>query len=173
MVIAARGPELLLRLLSEVKDPELPAINVVELGIVRNVEVEGDRVTVEITPTYSGCPAMQVIESDIVSTLHNHGFPNVDVKTVYSPAWSSDWISEEAREKLRQSGIAPPHLRGPRSGTESIHELVSLTRAREQIECPFCRSSNTVERSVFGSTACKAIYVCNNCRQPFDYFKQF
>lgn len=171
MVIAARDSDAVLRMLAEVKDPELPALDVVELGIVRAVEVDGDSVRVDITPTYSGCPAMQVIESDIASTLQSHGFQNVEVRTIYSPAWSSDWITSEAREKLRQSGIAPPHLRGPSS--DSIQELVSLTRAPAVIECPFCGSNNTVERSAFGSTACKAIYVCNNCKQPFDYFKQF
>lgn len=159
-------------MLAEVKDPELPTLDVVELGIVRNVEVSGDSVKVEITPTYSGCPAMQVIESDIATTLRSHGFADVSVTTVYSPAWSSDWITDEAREKLRESGIAPPHLRG-QGAPDSIQELVSLTRAPVTVECPFCASLNTVERSVFGSTACKAIYVCNNCKQPFDYFKQF
>ncbi len=174
MVIASRDSDAVLRMLAEVKDPELPTLDVVELGIVRNVEVDGDSVRVDITPTYSGCPAMQVIESDIETTLHAHGFRDVSVRTIYSPAWSSDWITEEAREKLRESGIAPPHLRGPGSEVQdSIQELVSLTRAPILIECPFCASSNTVERSVFGSTACKAIYVCNNCKQPFDYFKQF
>lgn len=160
-------------MLAEVKDPELPTLDVVELGIVRRVEVDGNDVHVDITPTYSGCPAMQIIESDIVSALKSHGFQRVAVRTVYSPAWSSDWVTEEAREKLRISGIAPPHLRGPHSHSESIQELVNLTRAPAIIECPFCASSNTVERSVFGSTACKAIYVCNACKQPFDYFKQF
>jgi ring-1,2-phenylacetyl-CoA epoxidase subunit PaaD len=172
MVIAARDSEAVLRMLAAVKDPELPTLDVVELGIVRDVEVEGDSVRVHITPTYSGCPAMQVIESDIISTLKSHGFQSVQINTIYSPAWSSDWITEQGREKLRQSGIAPPHLRGP-SSADSVQELVSLTRAPAVIECPFCGSSNTVERSVFGSTACKAIYVCNNCKQPFDYFKQF
>ncbi len=173
-MIAPRDSDDVLRMLAEVKDPELPTLDVVELGIVRNVEVDGDSVRVDITPTYSGCPAMQTIESDIVSVLESHGFRDVTTRTVYSPAWSSDWITEAAREKLRESGIAPPHLRGPGSlEGQSLHELVSLTRAPIQIECPFCASSNTVERSVFGSTACKAIYVCNNCKQPFDYFKQF
>lgn len=173
MVVTSRDADAVLSMLAEVKDPELPTLDVVELGIVRHVEVDGDHVRVDITPTYSGCPAMQVIESDIVSVLKSHGFQSVDVCTIYAPAWSSDWITEEAREKLRQSGIAPPHLRGPHSRSETIHDLVNLTRAPAIIECPFCASSNTVERSVFGSTACKAIYVCNFCKQPFDYFKQF
>lgn len=173
MVVASRDADAVLRMLADVKDPELPTLDVVELGIVRAVEVEGESVRVHITPTYSGCPAMQIIESDIRAALHAHGFHTVEIRTVYSPAWSSDWMTDEARDKLRQSGIAPPHLRGPDSSPESIPELVTLTRAPVIIECPFCRSTNTVERSVFGSTACKAIYVCNSCRQPFDYFKQF
>ena len=173
MVIAAIDSGDVLRILADVKDPELPTLDVVELGIVRNVEVDGDAVRVDITPTYSGCPAMQVIEADIASVLRERGFRKVEIRTIYSPAWSSDWITDEARQKLRQSGIAPPHLRGPSSDAESIQDLVSLTRAPAVIECPFCASDNTVERSVFGSTACKAIYVCNNCKQPFDYFKQF
>lgn len=172
MVVAARNADAVLRMLAEVKDPELPTLDVVELGIVRAVHVENNAVRVDITPTYSGCPAMQVIESDIMSTLSAHGFQSVEINTIYSPAWSSDWITGDARAKLRESGIAPPHLRDPSSG-ESVKELVSLTRAAVVIECPFCASSNTVERSAFGSTACKAIYVCNNCKQPFDYFKQF
>lgn len=174
MVVASRNADAVLRMLADVKDPELPTLDIVELGIVRSVEFDGDKVRVDVTPTYSGCPAMQVIESDIVSALKARGFQEVEVRTVYSPAWSSDWITEEAREKLRESGIAPPHLLGPGSlGEESIQDLVSLTRAPAAIECPLCASSNTVERSAFGSTACKAIYVCNNCKQPFDYFKQF
>ena len=172
MVIASHDADAVLRMLAEVKDPELPTLDVVELGIVRNVQVDGESVHVDITPTYSGCPAMQVIESDIDRTLRENGFVTVEIRTIYSPAWSSDWITDGAREKLRESGIAPPHLRGPQSD-ESIQELVSLTRAPAVIECPFCASKNTVERSAFGSTACKAIYVCNSCKQPFDYFKQF
>lgn len=172
MVIALRDSEAVLRILAEVKDPELPALDVVELGIVRAVHVNGNSVRVDITPTYSGCPAMQVIESDIISTLNAQGFQSVEVNTIYSPAWSSDWITDEARQKLRESGIAPPHSRSHSSGS-SAPDLVSLTRAPITIECPFCASDNTVERSIFGSTACKAIYVCNSCKQPFDYFKQF
>jgi ring-1,2-phenylacetyl-CoA epoxidase subunit PaaD len=175
MVILASGQrDEAMRALRSVKDPELPAVDVVELGIVREVEVSGESVRVDITPTYSGCPAMQIIEADIVSALDAAGFRDVEVRTIYSPAWSSDWITEEAREKLRASGIAPPHLRGPSAvGRASLQELVTLTRAPAVIECPFCASDNTVERSQFGSTACKAIHFCNNCKQPFDYFKEF
>ena len=160
-----------LNLLREVKDPEIPMIDVVELGIVRNVAVEGDSVRVEITPTYSGCPAMQVIERDIIDVLTSHGYENVRVNTVYSPAWTTDWLSEETRQKFRDYGIAPPT--GGSRVEGGIAELVSLRRAKQTIECPFCRSSNTVERSEFGSTACKSIHFCNSCHQPFDHFKAF
>lgn len=156
--------------LREVKDPEIPMIDVVELGIVRDVSVDGDSVRVDVTPTYSGCPAMQVIEREIVSVLQSHGYSDVVVNTIYSPAWTTDWLSEETRQKFRDYGIAPP-TGGHAAG--GIAELVSLRRAKQTIECPFCRSSNTVERSEFGSTACKSIYFCNSCHQPFDHFKAF
>jgi len=161
----------ILTLLKEVKDPEIPMIDVVELGIVREVAVDDDAIRVDVTPTYSGCPAMQVIERDIVSTLRSRGFENVIVNTVYSPAWTTDWLSEETRQKFRDYGIAPPT--GASSFSGGIAELVSLRRARPTIECPFCRSVNTIEKSEFGSTACKSIHFCNSCHQPFDHFKAF
>lgn len=160
----------ILAILSEVKDPEIPVIDVVELGIVRDVVIDDNELRVDITPTYSGCPAMQVIESEIVSTLQSHGFHNTRVNTVYSPAWTTDWITPEAREKLRAYGIAPPTGRSDLGG---IAELVSLRRARPTTECPFCGSANTVIKSEFGSTACKSIHYCNSCHQPFDHFKAF
>ncbi|HEX6574273.1 MAG TPA: 1,2-phenylacetyl-CoA epoxidase subunit PaaD [Gemmatimonadaceae bacterium] len=158
-------------ILREVKDPEIPMIDVVELGIVRDVSVDGDTVRVDITPTYSGCPAMQVIERDIVSVLRAKGYDNVQVNTIFSPAWTTDWLSEETRQKFRDYGIAPPT--GASRAEGGIAELVSLRRARPTIECPFCRSANTVEKSEFGSTACKSIHFCNSCHQPFDHFKAF
>lgn len=165
---ATRGS--VLEILAEVKDPELPMIDVVELGIVRDVTFSGDCVTVDITPTYSGCPAMQVIEREIVATLASHGFEGASIRTVYSPAWTTDWMTDAARERLREHGIAPP---GPVENSGGIAELVSLRRAKQTIECPFCRSANTVEKSEFGSTACKSIHFCNSCHQPFDRFKAF
>jgi ring-1,2-phenylacetyl-CoA epoxidase subunit PaaD len=156
--------------LREVKDPELPMIDIVELGIVRDVVISGDAVRVDVTPTYSGCPAMRVIEQDIVTTLGAHGFDSVEVNTVYSPAWTTDWISEETKQKFRDYGIAPPRVTHDTGG---IAELVSLRRARSTIDCPFCGSANTVEKSEFGSTACKSIHFCNSCHQPFDHFKAF
>ena len=158
-----------LGLLSSIKDPELPVVDIVELGIVRDISVEGDSVQVDVTPTYSGCPAMQVIEQDIVQALEAYGFREVKVRYVFSPPWTSDWLSEQTKAKLRESGIAPP-MSEESSGAE---ELVTLRRTRKTIACPFCGSLNSEERSEFGSTACKAIHYCNSCHQPFDYFKSF
>jgi len=149
--------------LGTVPDPEVPVISVVELGIVRDVQVDGDAVTVVVTPTYSGCPAMREIEHDIVAALEAAGFARVDVRTTYAPAWTTDWITAEAREKLRAYGIAPP---GPAEGPT----LVPLRR-RRVVACPYCGSEHTTLRSEFGSTACKAIHFCDACRQPFEEFK--
>lgn len=142
--------------LETVMDPEVPALSVVDLGIVRDVNVdEAGTVTVSVTPTYSGCPAMHVIEEDIVTALHNAGWPNVNVRTVYSPAWTTDWIGPEARQKLEAYGIAAP-------------ALVPLQR---RVACPFCHSRETIMRSEFGPTACKSLMYCNACQQPFELFK--
>ncbi len=155
----------LLAALRDVKDPELPMLDVVELGIVRDVQTAGDHVRVDITPTYSGCPAIKAIEDDIVATLTARGIPHVTVRTVYSPAWTTDWLSPETKEKLRNAGIAPP-------GRVEPEPLVMLQRAVHAMTvCPFCGSSDTEERSEFGSTACKAIHYCKSCCQPFDRFK--
>jgi len=153
-------------ILETVKDPEVPVVSVVELGIVRNVAVEGTRVTITITPTYSGCPAMREIEQDIRTALGAEGVTDVLLETVHAPAWTTDWIGAEAREKLRRYGIAPP-------GTVEQGGLVTLTRARAAVACPHCGSNDTALKSEFGSTACKAIHVCNACREPFDEFKAF
>ena len=161
---AARRDEAL-ALLERVMDPEVPVLSVVELGIVRDVEVAGDVVTVVVTPTYSGCPAMRVIEEEIVAALAAGGFRGARVRTVYAPAWTSDWIAEPAREKLRAYGIAPP-TRGARDD-----ELVPLERRAPSVACPYCGSTRTEMRSQFGSTACKATLYCRDCRQPFEQFK--
>ncbi len=166
----AEWREAILEILAEVKDPELPFIDIVELGIVRDVVIEDDVVRVDITPTYSGCPAMQVIEREVYEVLAANGFENARVRTVYSPAWTTDWMSEATKQKFREYGIAPPSGAAEHGG---IAELVSLRRAKVTVECPFCRSSNTTERSEFGSTACKSIQFCNSCHQPFDSFKAF
>ncbi len=154
-----------LAVIGTVPDPEVPVISVVELGIVRDVRVEADgAVAVTITPTYSGCPAMFEIEKDIRSALEAAGATSVSVQTVLSPAWTTDWIGPEAREKLRKYGIAPP-------GKAEQGGLITLTRARQPVTCPWCGSRDTELKSEFGSTACKAIHVCRACRQPFDEFK--
>jgi ring-1,2-phenylacetyl-CoA epoxidase subunit PaaD len=157
--------EQVLAWLEDVKDPEVPVLSVVELGVVRDVLLDDDGVTVEITPTYSGCPALHVMEEDILAALASHGVREARVRTVFREAWTTAWMSDEAREKLRAYGIAPPlgHL------TEDA-TLVPLRRARV-IACPFCGSHQTVVKSEFGSTACKSIHACLDCRQPFDHFK--
>ncbi|PHX65145.1 MAG: phenylacetate-CoA oxygenase subunit PaaJ [Gemmatimonadetes bacterium] len=158
------SPDEVYGVLNSVMDPEVPVISVVELGIVRDVAIQNDVVTITITPTYSGCPAMREIEADIRTALIAHGVHDVSVKLVLSPAWTTDWIGPEAREKLRAYGIAPPGRAEPQG-------LITLTRSRVAVPCPFCRSNDTRLQSEFGSTACKAIHVCNSCRQPFDEFK--
>jgi ring-1,2-phenylacetyl-CoA epoxidase subunit PaaD len=158
------SPDEVYGVLNTVMDPEVPVISVVELGIVRDVAIQNDAVTITITPTYSGCPAMREIEADIRTALLERGVHDVNVKLVLSPAWTTDWIGPEAREKLRAYGIAPPGRAEPQG-------LITLTRARMAVPCPFCGSNDTRLQSEFGSTACKAIHVCNSCRQPFDEFK--
>lgn len=163
---APATPAEIIAILHEVKDPEVPVIDVVELGIVRGATVEGQRVTVDVTPTYSGCPAMRVIETEIAEALRRHGWSEVTVRTVFNPPWTTDWMSDEAREKLRRYGIAPP---GP-AGTGSA-ELVPLGGPTRPVPCPYCGSRQTRLESEFGSTACKSIYTCQSCRQPFEHFK--
>jgi ring-1,2-phenylacetyl-CoA epoxidase subunit PaaD len=153
--------------LEGVKDPEVPVLSVIELGVVRDVEMHDDRaVTVVVTPTYSGCPAMHVIEQDIVAALRAHGVRDARVRTTYAPAWTTDWMSDEAKAKLEAFGIAPP-------GRASIgqDDLVPLRRNSDVVSCPYCGSGNTELRSEFGSTACKSIRFCNACQQPFEHFK--
>lgn len=147
-----------------VMDPEVPVLSVVELGIVRDIEVAGERATVTITPTYSGCPALHAIETDIAAALRDHGVAEVAVRTSFTPAWTTDWIPADAREKLRAYGIAPP-------GASNHDAPVALGRRRPAVRCPYCGSSATQLRSEFGSTACKAIHVCATCDQPFEEFK--
>ncbi|GMQ86556.1 MAG: phenylacetate-CoA oxygenase subunit PaaJ [Acidimicrobiia bacterium] len=139
-------------LLAGVVDPEIPVLSIGDLGVLRNVSVAGDgSVTVTITPTYSGCPALGVIEEDIVSVLEAAGYERVAVDTVFSPAWTTDWMNDDARRRLNDYGIAPP---GP-----------------EPVLCPQCSAPETTVVSPFGSTACKALMVCNECQEPFDHFK--
>lgn len=163
---AAPSRDDVLKILSTVMDPEVPVISVVELGIIREIVIDGAAVRVTVTPTYSGCPAMREIEHDIVTALEMNGILGATIVTAYSPPWTTDWIGPEAREKLRAYGIAPPS-RAEQSG------LITLTRRRDPVRCPFCGSGDTALRSEFGSTACKAIHACNSCTQPFDEFKAF
>jgi ring-1,2-phenylacetyl-CoA epoxidase subunit PaaD len=161
---SAFSREELLEVLDGVMDPEVPVLSVVELGIVRDLDIRDDGVIVTVTPTYSGCPAMRAIEQDIEAALRAHGVERVQVQTSYSPAWTTDWIPAEAREKLRVYGIAPP-------GAADHAAPVSIGRRRPAVRCPYCGSMETELRSEFGSTACKATHVCRSCSQPFEEFK--
>lgn len=151
-------------LLSVIPDPEVPALTITDLGVVRDVKIDNDSVTIVITPTYTGCPAMKLFEDEIVKTLKYNGIEQVSVEMVYSPAWTTAWISDEAREKLRVYGIAPP-IRG----TED--KGILFEAGPKVVPCPRCKTENTELRSQFGSTACKALYFCNDCIEPFEYFK--
>jgi ring-1,2-phenylacetyl-CoA epoxidase subunit PaaD len=150
--------------LEEVSDPEIPVLTVVDLGVVRAVKIDGQKCHVTITPTYSGCPAMKMIEEQIIEKLNEKGIDEVSVDLVLSPAWTTDWISESGREKLREYGIAPP---------ENEVDKSVLFAEPTVVPCPLCGSRNTRMISLFGSTACKAQYQCNECLEPFDYFKCF
>lgn len=156
--------ERMLAVLDTVMDPEVPVLSVLELGIIREVEVREEAVCVTVTPTYSGCPAMRVIEDDIEAALKEHGATRVEIVTRHSPAWTTDWMPALAREKLRAYGIAPP-------GATAHDAPVSIGRRRPAVRCPYCGSAATEMRSEFGSTACKAIHVCTACEQPFEEFK--
>ncbi|MEM7018231.1 MAG: 1,2-phenylacetyl-CoA epoxidase subunit PaaD [Pseudomonadota bacterium] len=137
-------------LLEEVKDPEIPVLSLRDLGVLRDIQVQGDNVEVVITPTYSGCPAMQTMEDDIRARLTEAGYAEVTVRTQLSPAWTTDWINEDACERLRREGIAPP---------------------LPDVKCPRCGSAQTRVLSEFASTSCQALYQCQHCAEPFNYFK--
>jgi ring-1,2-phenylacetyl-CoA epoxidase subunit PaaD len=144
-----------------VVDPEIPVLSIADLGVLRAVEVTDGHVEVAITPTYSGCPAMNMIALEIELALERAGFREPKVRTVLSPAWSTDWMSEEGRRKLKDFGIAPPL---PASSRRALFGV-------QQVQCPQCGSENTELLSEFGSTSCKALWRCRSCREPFDYFK--
>lgn len=146
---------------STVCDPELPVLSIADLGVLRDVQVHGSTVTVVITPTYSGCPMMDVMARDVAAAVREAGFADVDVRSVLAPAWTTDWLSAEGRRKLEEFGIAPP------TGIRPTEPVLGGLHVR----CPHCRSLNTREISRFGSTACKALYECRACGEPFDYFK--
>jgi len=149
--------------LEEVSDPEVPVLSVLDLGVVRGVLIDGNTVTVQLTPTYSGCPAMDTIADDIKSMLQSKGVDKVITTMQLSPAWSSDWISKNGKIKLEAYGIAPP--------VDSTHDVHALFGKEVTVPCPRCKSRNTKLSSQFGSTACKALYQCLDCKEPFDYFK--
>jgi ring-1,2-phenylacetyl-CoA epoxidase subunit PaaD len=149
-------------LISEIPDPEIPVLTLTDLGIVKNVVYNGDEVEVTITPTYTGCPAMKVFEDDIVAKLNESGYDKVKITRVLSPAWTTDWMSEEGRKKLKEYGITPP------VGTS---DKTLLQLEKKSIQCPRCDSMNTEMISQFGSTPCKSLYKCVDCKEPFDYFK--
>jgi len=158
----------LLEVLDEVKDPEVPVLSVVELGIVRDVERVGTGALVTVTPTYSGCPAMLEIEREIRRALVERGVEPVEVRTTYTPAWTTDWISDAARGKLEAYGIAPPGWTGALASTTAV---VQLERRSPRVKCPRCGSGETTLTSEFGSTACKSLRVCRACGEPFEQFK--
>ena len=154
----------ILSLLSEIPDPEIPVISIIELGVIRDISIISNAsISLKITPTYSGCPAMKQIEDDVRNKLTENGFTNITIITIYSPPWTTDWITAEAKEKLRKSGIAPPE--------NTTEDKSWLTGKIKSIACPRCKSQNTKLISQFGSTACKALYQCSECLEPFDYFK--
>jgi len=153
--------------LATVVDPEIPVVSIVELGIVRGVRLEGATLVVEITPTYSGCPATEAIANAIDDALRSRGISSKRIETRLAPAWTTDWIAPEAKQRLREFGIAPPHVVPARIDVAGISPL----RRIAQVACPRCASTRTRLVSQFGSTACKAHYRCDDCLEPFDYFK--
>lgn len=148
--------------LEQVSDPEIPVLSVVDLGIIRDIKQVDDQLEITITPTYSGCPAMDVIEQDVKAALKFSGFDKVTIKTSIHPAWTTDWMSESGKKKLVEYGISPP---------EHSSDKSALTGQPKEVICPLCRSKNTRLQSQFGSTPCKSLYVCNECSEPFDHFK--
>ena len=156
------GSQEILAALESVSDPEIPVLTVMDLGVVRRVELKGEVVEVDLTPTYTGCPAMDTMAADITTALNKIGY-EVKMKLVMSPAWSTDWISEKGREKLEKYGVAAPL-------SEAL-DMEALLGGKRIVKCTNCQSTNTKMISQFGSTACKALFQCEDCLEPFDYFK--
>lgn len=161
MVGTTFNTEEIFDIISEIPDPEIPVITIKDLGILRSVELSNETYVVTITPTYTACPAMGLIENQIKGILASIGITNVEVKLTYSPAWTTDWLTPEAKQKLRIYGIAPP----------SHSSCAKIFEASESVICPRCNSKHTHLISKFGSTACKALYQCDDCKEPFDLFK--
>jgi ring-1,2-phenylacetyl-CoA epoxidase subunit PaaD len=150
--------------LEEVKDPEVPVLSIIDLGIVRDIRLQDTDLEIVITPTYSGCPAMDMIATMIKMEMAAHGYPSAKITTVLSPAWTTDWMTEKGKQQLKEYGIAPPLPK--QQGCDQ-----RLFQEAEAVQCPRCGSYHTQRISEFGSTACKALYQCDDCREPFDYFK--
>lgn len=164
MTIHTIDKKTILSYLEEINDPEMPVISIVDLGIVRDIKMNDDEIEVIITPTYSGCPAMDMIAASIRILLSTLGFKKYKVTLVLSPAWTTDWMSEKGKRKLKEYGIAPPNPK-----QQVCDEKIFAPY--EAIQCPHCNSHHTHRISEFGSTACKALYQCDDCMEPFDYFK--
>lgn len=156
-------------ILEQVPDPEIPVVSIRELGILRDISERDGELEVVITPTYSGCPAMGQIEEDVRAALAANDLPAC-VVTRLAPAWTTDWITDEAKQKLREFGISPPHTAQPANVVRFAHRTPG---ANPPVPCPHCGSADTTETSHFSSTACKALYKCLDCREPFDYFKPY
>lgn len=161
MVIHVHSKDDIFRMLSVIPDPEIPVVNIFEMGMLRDVVLDDSGYEVILTPTYTGCPAMGMIEADILATLAHNGVMGARVKMVMDPAWTTDWMSGVAKDKLRSYGIAPP------LHSSCNHDVFG----HNIIKCPRCHSDDTVMLSRFGATACKALYQCNDCKEPFEYFK--
>jgi ring-1,2-phenylacetyl-CoA epoxidase subunit PaaD len=164
------------RIAEAVADPELPMLTLADLGILRDVSIDNGHIVVTITPTYSGCPALREIASDLEYRLTRAGFAGAAVRTQIAPAWSSDWITPEGRRKLHAAGIAPPHPVSGGSAGQGARGPVPLnltTALRGRVPCPQCGSPDTEQTAAFGATACKALMRCRSCREPFEYVKEF
>lgn len=157
--------EKILSILAGVTDPEVPVLSIIDLGIVRDIETDiSGKTKITITPTYTGCPALDVINRNMKTALTENGITNFEIRNTLSPAWTTDWMSAAAKQKLRDYGIAPPNIKQQVCLQEAFQK-------EEAVQCPHCNSYNTRLISRFGSTACKAFYTCNDCKEPFDYFK--
>ena len=164
MITHSINKKIIYSYLEEIKDPEVPALSIIDLGIVRDIKMNGDEIEVVITPTYTGCPAMDMIAATIKIELATLGFVKIKVTQTLSPAWTTDWMSEEGKRKLKAYGIAPPNAK------QQVCDQKLFAEA-EAVQCPHCNSWHTHRISEFGSTACKALYQCDDCKEPFDYFK--
>lgn len=151
-------------ILSDIKDPEIPVITIAEMGILRDVQLIDNKINIIITPTYSGCPAMHMIKTSINKKMLSNGYDNFDILTQYTPAWTTDWMSDETLQKFRDYGIAPPESKSTDNSIENI--FIS-----KNVHCPHCGGDNTRKQSDFGSTPCKSLYYCIDCEEPFEHFK--